>query len=142
MKAIYLLDTNIVSEFIKKQPDEQVLAFYEARKNFCAISAVTWQELTRGVKRMPEGRRKETVQNFIENFGENTEIIPYNKFSATICGEIQATAEHEGKSLPSYDSQIAATAISNGMVLVTHNTEDFKLMKEKNFLRLEDWFAA
>ena len=91
---------------------------------------------------MPEGRRKETVQNFIENFGENTEIIPYNKFSASICGEIQAAAGHEGKSLPSYDSQIAATAISNGMVLVTHNTEDFKFMKEKNFLRLEDWFAA
>ena len=140
MKAIYLLDTNIVSEFIKKQPDEQVLAFYEARKNFCAISAVTWQELTRGVEDNEKCiQRKE---NFIENFGENTEIIPYNKFSASICGEIQAAAEHEGKSLPSYDSQIAATAISNGMVLVTRNTEDFKFMKEKNFLRLEDWFTA
>ena len=41
-----------------------------------------------------------------------------------------------------YDSQIAATAISNGMVLVTHNTADFEPMKEKSFLRMEDWFLA
>ena len=44
MKKIYLLDTNIISEFSKERPNQNVIALYEARKNFCAISAITWQE--------------------------------------------------------------------------------------------------
>ena len=142
MKKTYLLDTNIVSEFSKANPNPQVLEFYQARKNLCAISAITWQELTRGVSRLPEGKRKATLQSFIENFEANTEVISYDKFASQICGEMQANAETEGHTLPFYDSQIAATAISNGMVLVTHNIADFEPMREKSFLRVEDWFTA
>jgi len=43
MNKIYLLDTNIVSEFSKERPNQNVIALYEARKKMCAISAVTWQ---------------------------------------------------------------------------------------------------
>lgn len=142
MKKIYLLDTNIVSEFTKKTPNEQVLSLYDAQKNYCAIASITWQELIRGVNRMPEGKRRTRIQNFIDELENNIEVIPYDKFSAQICGEIQANAEKDGKSLPSYDSQIAATAVSNGMVLVTHNLADFAPIKEKSFLRVEDWFSA
>ena len=142
MKKTYLLDTNIVSEFSKANPNPQVLEFYQARKNLCAISAITWQELTRGVSRLPEGKRKATLQSFIENFEANTEVISYDKFASQICGEMQSNAEKEGHTLPFYDSQIAATAISNGMVLVTHNIADFEQMREKSFLRVEDWFTA
>ena len=70
------------------------------------------------------------------------EIIPYDEFSAQICGELQASAETAGSKLSYYDSQIGAAAISNGMVLVTHNTADFEFMKEKAFLHVEDWFTA
>ena len=141
MKKTYLLDTNIVSEFAKERPDEQVIELYKARKDLCAISAITWQELTRGVERMPEGRRKQYIQGCIKDFEESFEVIPYDKFSAQLCGEMQAKAEKEGKTLPFYDSQIAATAISNGMVLVTHNTADFAHLRENCFLRMEDWFS-
>ena len=142
MKKTYLLDTNIVSEFSKENPNKQVLTFYEARRDMCAISAVTWQELQRGVTRLPESRKKKYLEFCLEKYDECFEVIPYDKFSASICGELQANAEKEGKPIPSYDSQIAATAISNGMILVTHNTADFEPMKEKAFLRLEDWFTA
>ncbi len=142
MKKTYLLDTNIVSEFVKERPNEQVMAFYIARKNLCAISSVTWQELTRGVARMPESKRKNTLESFINDLDLNMEVISFDKFSAQICGEIQAAAEKEGKTVPYYDSQIAATAVSNGMVLVTHNVSDFEQFKERSFLHVEDWFTA
>ena len=142
MKKTYLLDTNIVSEFVKKAPSQQVLALYHARQNLCAISAITWQELLRGIRRMPDGKRKDNLQTFISSFEKNVEVIAYDKFAAGICGEIQSDAEKIGKPLPSYDSQIAATAISNGMILVTRNTQDFSFKKENNYLRLEDWFTA
>ena len=142
MEKTYLLDTNIVSEFVKQAPNDRVIDLYFARKHLCSIAAITWQELTRGVNRMPEGKRRLRIQNFIDSLEENIEVLPYDKFSAQICGEIQARAEKEGKSLPSYDSQIAATAISRGMILVTHNTADFESIKETAFLRVEDWFSA
>lgn len=142
MKKIYLLDTNIVSEFSKERPNEQVLDYYNVRKDYCAISSVTWQELIYGLSRMPEGRKKEYIRKCLDLYKRDLEIIPYDEFAASICGEVQSSAEQAGKKLPYCDSQIAATAISNGMILVTHNTEDFSYMEEKTFLRMEDWFAA
>lgn len=142
MKKTYLLDTNIVSEFVKERPDAQVIDFYNARKDLCAISSITWQEIIRGVSRMPEGKRKNTLKSFVNDLDLNMDVISFDKFSAQICGEIQAAAEKNGKPVPYYDSQIAATAVSNGMVLVTHNTSDFEQFKEKSFLRVEDWFTA
>ncbi len=141
MKKTYLLDTNIVSEFSKERPDEQVIELYGLRSDLCAVSSITWQELSRGVERLPDGKRRNTLQDFMQNLEKNIEVIPYDKFSAQLCGEMQARAEKEGKPLPFYDSQIAATAISNGMVLVTHNTADFEHLREKCFLRMEDWFS-
>lgn len=142
MNKVYLLDTNIISEFSKDQPDKNVLAFYKARKNQCAMSAVTWQELVYGISKMPDGKRKNTLSSFIENLKENMEIIPYDDFSADICGKSLGSFEKKGRPLPYSDTQIAATAIANGMVLVTHNTEDFADLAERTFLRMEDWFSA
>lgn len=142
MNKIYLLDTNIVSEFSKKRPNQNVIALYEARKNMCAISAVTWQELTYGVSKMPEGNRKDSISAFTEDLKNNFEIIPYDEFSANICGQLLGTCEKCGKILPYGDTQIAATAIANGMVLVTRNGSDFSEATERSFLRVEDWFSA
>ena len=93
MKKTYLLDTNIVSEFVKERPDEQVINFYNTRKDLCAISSVTWQEIIRGVSKMPEGKRKNTLKSFVNDLDLNMEVITFDKFSAQICGEIQAAAE-------------------------------------------------
>ena len=142
MNKVYLLDTNIVSEFSKERPNQNVIALYEARKNLCAISAVTWQELIYGVSKMPEGKRKDSISAFTEDLKNNFEIIPYDEFSANICGQLLGTCEKCGKILPYGDTQIAATAIANGMVLVTRNVSDFSEATERSFLRVEDWFSA
>ena len=142
MNKVYLLDTNIVSEFSKEKPNPKVLALYEARKSLCAISSITWQELVYGVTRMPEGHRKNSISVFIENLKNNITIIPYDEFSASICGQAMGQFSKNGRPLPISDTQIAATAMSNGMVLVTHNTADFQEFAEKSFLRMEDWFVA
>ena len=142
MKKIYLLDTNIISEFSKERPNQNVIALYEARKNFCAISAITWQELIYGLERMPDGKRKTYIEECLVEYKEEFEIIPYDDFAAGICGQLSGKCPKEGKSLPYYDTQIAATAIANGMVLVTHNTTDFAEAAERSFLRMEDWFSV
>lgn len=140
MKKAYLLDTNIVSEFSKARPNENVLQLYGMRKNLCAISSITWQELVHGVSKMADGRRKEIISNFIQNLKNNMEIIPYDEFSAKICGEIFSMGEKDGTVHPYSDTQIAATAIANGMVLVTRNTADFQSIAQNSFLQMENWF--
>ena len=140
MNKVYLLDTNIVSEFTKEYPNQNVLALYEARKNMCAISATSFQELVYGAEKMPDGKRKNSIVNFVENLRNNIEIIPYDGFAAEICGQLSGQCAKEGNPLPYCDTQIAATAIANGMVLVTHNTADFEEAAERSFLRVEDWF--
>ena len=75
MKKVYLLDTNIVSEFSKEKPNQQVVDLYEKRKEICAISSITWQELSRGVERMSEGKRKSTIRGFLANFEQNIEDL-------------------------------------------------------------------
>lgn len=142
MKKIYLLDTNIISEFSKERPNQNVIALYEARKNFCAISAITWQELIYGLERMPDGKRKTYIEECLVEYKEEFEIIPYDDFAAGICGQFSGKCSKEGRSLPYCDTQIAATAIANGMVLVTHNTTDFAEASERSFLRVEDWFSV
>ena len=142
MKKIYLLDTNIISEFSKERPNQNVIALYEARKNFCAISAITWQELIYGLERMPDGKRKTYIEECLVEYKEEFEIIPYDDFAAGICGQPSGKCSKEGRSLPYCDTQIAATAIANGMVLVTHNTTDFAEAAERSFLRMEDWFSV
>lgn len=140
MKKVYLLDTNIVSEFSRERPNYKVIEKYERLKELCAISAITLQELTFGVTKMPEGKRRNSIFNFLENLKNNVEIIPYDGFAAEICGQLCGRSELDGKTLPYLDSQIAATAIANGMVLVTHNVADFEEASERSFLRVEDWF--
>ena len=111
MKKTYLLDTNIVSEFTKERPDEQVIDFYNARRELCAISSITWQEIVRGISRMPEGKRKNNLKSFLNDLDLNMDVISFDKFSAQICGEIQAAAE---KALEKQIKSIVAEARALG----------------------------
>ena len=90
---------------------------------------------------MPDGKRKNSIENFISLLKENTEIIAYDDFAADICGKLLGEGSAQGKPLPYCDTQIAATAIANGMVLVTRNVSDFTVVKERSFLKVEDWFS-
>ena len=72
---------------------------------------------------------------------ESYEILPYDDFAAKICGEIRAKCKKEGTPAPFYDSQIAATAIANGMILVTHNTGDFEALRKNSMLKVQDWWG-
>ena len=140
MKPVYLLDTNVISEFAKPKPNQNVLKMLQAHEDMCAICATVWQETVHGYERLPDGKRKDAIWNSMQDIKESYEIIPYDSFASQICGEIRARCETIGKPAPKYDSQIAATAIANGMILVTHNTADYEVLQEVSMLKVEDWW--
>lgn len=139
MKAIYLLDTNVISEFTKKIPNEHALERYYANETRCAIPAVVWQELIYGLEKMPEDKRRCIVADAIENLRSNMDIIPYDAFAAGICGELLARCDAAGTPSSYADTQIAATAVANNMILVTHNERDFAALCKISMLKIEDW---
>ena len=88
---------------------------------------LTFGELFKGIARLPESRKKVQLQKWIEldlrqRFAHRTLNVGFE--IASLAGQIQGTSESEGTSLPVIDSLIAATAIQNGMAVVTRNVGD------------------
>ena len=130
MKKLYLLDTNVISEMTKKIPNSSIIKKMDENDGLCAICSTVWQESVYGLNLLPDGKRKEMISDMIDAIKESYEIIPYDSFASQICGEIRAKCQKNGNPVPRFDSQIAATAIANNMILVTHNTKDFEVIAE------------
>ena len=137
-KVIYLLDTNIISEPIKKQPSSNVMNALERHQGLWATSSIVWRELYYGWKRLPDSKKKKEVGLYIERLGSSSlEILPFDRNAAEWLGQERGRLEKAGLT-PSYvDSEIAAIAVTRKLTLVTRNLEDFKNFAE---LQLENWF--
>jgi predicted nucleic acid-binding protein len=141
MKKFYLLDTNVISEIRKPSPNQNVVFKFMKNKNFSDISAITWAESLTGLKRMPEGKKKEALSTFYnEIIYEQFEIIPFDQHAATIYSNLYLKLESIGNLPPEFDLQIASIAIANNMILVTRNTKDFAQISSVSNLMLENWW--
>lgn len=140
MNYLYLLDSNIISEFSKSVPNEKVIAQFRCKERNCAISAITLQEMQLGLELLPEGKRKDQVRGFLELVKRKFAVIPYESSAAVIYGNIIAKSQKLGSPRPICDSQIAATALANNMILVTRNIRDFSPLQKICLLKLENWF--
>lgn len=91
------------------------------------MSAITIGEMRRGIERLPEGARKTALREWLSTLSKRMEgrILSFNASTAHVWGQLKATWERAGLTVPSIDSQIAATAHRHGLVLVTRNTTDF-----------------
>lgn len=138
MRPIYLLDTNIISEIYKKNPDPKVYNAVKEHISLSAVSSVSWHEMLYGMKRKTEGKSKDLLSDFLMNFVDtNFEKIPYDEHAAFIHSELRVALEQHGILIPYADFQIACIAKANNMILVTRNTRDFEKIPG---LMLENWF--
>lgn len=121
----YLLDTNVVSETRRRQPDPKVMRWLEASgPDAHFVSVLTLGEITKGIvqrrQRDPEGadRLARWLSGLRELFTER--ILAVCDAEATCWGDLAGQAE-----LPVIDGLIAATALVHDLTLVTRNTRDF-----------------
>ena len=140
MGLSYLLDTNIISEPTKQIPNPNVLQKLAQHNGQYAISSITWHELNYGVDRMPDGKKKRLLQQYLYMLEKNQlPILPYDKTAARWLAQERHRLVASGKTPAKEDSEIAAIAVSNKLILATRNTSDFELFKD---LILENWFLA
>ena len=139
----YLLDSNIISEIIKREPDFNVIKKIAEHNSDCAICAPVWQELLFGLYRLPDGLNKKYLEKFLkDDVRENFKIKNYSEKAADIQADLRSKLEKLGKPTQKDDSQIAAIALANHMVLVTRNTKHFAAIQEVSELKVENWFEA
>lgn len=140
-KYNYLLDSNVISEIIKPEPSLSVIKKLAEHASDCAISVTTWHELIFGVEQLENSYRKTELQKFIQDdVKQSFEIIPYIAEVAKIHAEIRAKLKKDRFPLSFADSQIAAIAISNNMILSTRNTKDFIQIAKYFPLMIENWW--
>jgi tRNA(fMet)-specific endonuclease VapC len=135
MAVRYLLDTNTASYVIKgnfPRVRERLLKVPMAE---VGISLVTEAELRFGVARLPDAVKLKTV---IEEFLLRVESLPWASAAAQHYARIRATLEREGEPMGNLDMMIAAQAMANDAVLVTHDRV-FRRVRE---LKVEDWTKA
>ena len=123
----FLLDTNVVSEAIKPDPDPRVTEFLRDRHDRLWLSVVVLYEMEYGVHLLPRGRRRLAVANLIAGIVTNYEnrILPLNREAAQQAAMLRARARRAGGPGQTADALIAGTAAANELVVATRDTGDF-----------------
>ena len=128
----YLLDTNIISEFISKVPNEKVLNFIDSIDE-CDIylSVITIGEIKVGIEKLNRETHHKKI-DILLNWLENDllqrfqgRILEIDIDTILKWSEITAKLQKIGKPMPIMDSLIAATCLTNKFILITRNSKDF-----------------
>lgn len=136
----YLLDTNIVTEPLKQNPNQNVLHYFQQHQNLLAIAAPVWHELWFGCYRLPPSRRRNAIENYLHNTVARTmPIMPYDTKAAEWYAAERARLTNIGTPTPFADGQIAAVAAVNNLILVTNNVADYAKFQG---LQIENWFIV
>lgn len=124
-----LLDTNVVSELMRKFPDSEVVAWaagHPAEHLF--FPAIAEAELRYGAAILPQGRRRDTLVSDIEKMlraAFDNRILPFDSDAARAYASIAARRRAAGRPVKPADCQIAAIASARGMAVATRNVRDF-----------------
>ena len=124
----YLLDTCVISELIRAEPSPKVMEWIDGQdEENLYLCVITLGEVEKGISKLAEGRKKMQLQAWLadelmERF--NGRIFGITAEVARCWGTMLGESEKQGRSIPVIDALIAATAITNGLIVVTRNTAD------------------
>jgi len=126
---MFVLDTNVVSELMKKSPHQNVSAWVNSRHaGELYTTAITVAEVLYGIRRLPHGSRRDLLETTARAvFGSfQSHIWAFDANAATIYAEIVANRERAGPPISGFDAQIGAICRSHAAALATRNVDDFQ----------------
>lgn len=125
----FLVDTNVLSEPRKHKPKTAVIDWLRAREPNLYTSAVVIGEIAWGIARLPKGKKRHELTRWLHDGvipRMEGRILRFDTRVALEWGNLQASLETSGRSMPWRDSVIAATARRHGLALATRNVKDFR----------------
>jgi toxin FitB len=125
---LILVDTNVISQLMRAQAPQIVLKWIKANEREILISTVALGEMSVGVSRLPDGRKKEDLRYLfdclIDRFAD--QFVVYGVREAEIYGQVISHALALGAPMSIPDGMIAASAKVLRIPLATRNTKDFQ----------------
>ncbi|HEY2536362.1 MAG TPA: type II toxin-antitoxin system VapC family toxin [Solirubrobacteraceae bacterium] len=125
-----LLDTNVLSELIRREPNEGVVGWLDSLDaSEVATTAITAAELLYGAARLPRGRRKQRLSQAIDELIEEDldgRVEPFDVTAAAHYAALVSDRDALGRPISVADAQIAAIARKLRATLATRNTDDFE----------------
>lgn len=126
----YLLDTCVLSECARRNPDARLVAWLEATApgNDFYVSAITVGEIAEGIESLPDNDSRKArlsvwfEREILENYRDR--IVDFDREAALAWGRIKGATHRAGFVRPDLDAQIAATALAHGMTVATRNVSD------------------
>ncbi|WP_291792023.1 type II toxin-antitoxin system VapC family toxin [Brevibacterium sp.] len=126
-----ILDTDVVSEVLRPQPDPHVVAWLESLIGEVAVSAITVAELLAGVRRMPEGRRRAVmtsrIEAVVESYRDGRAVLSFDDRAAGCHADVLVARERTGRPISTADAQIAAICLAHDATCATHDVKGFAL---------------
>lgn len=123
----WLIDTDILSERTRKNPNPDVLRWLEEHASECYTSSHVIGELQAGISSLADGAKQRSLQQWLNRLIEAMEgrILNFNTTVATVWGRQEAEFSTKSCPMPMPDSFIAATARRHNLTIVTRNIADY-----------------
>ncbi len=134
MTSLYMLDTNMVSHIIKRQP-QAIARLLEVPMHSVCISAVTAGELAFGLAKRPQAL---ALRDAVNEFLRRVEVMPWDAAVAQTYGTLRAALYKKGTPLAALDLQIAAHALHVNATLVSND----RVFAQVGLLVVDDWLKA
>lgn len=126
----FLLDTNVVSEWMKPRPNPGVVTWLaEADEDRTYLSVITLTELRYGIDRLPPGARRKKLEQWLQDempLRFEGRILTIDVTIAHECGRILSQSETLGRKMEVMDGFVAATAVIHDLAVVTRNVSHFE----------------
>lgn len=125
-----LLDTKVVSEPLRPEPNVRVINWLDAQLlETLYLSAMTVAELRAGVALMPAGQRRDKLNGYLEKsvlppFAGR--VLAFDLACTNAYAQVLATARRAGSGIGTADALIAAVAAANGLIVATRDTSPFE----------------
>jgi len=137
-EPVYLLDTNILSEFVKKKPNRGLMdKIKEVEPSLIFTSSVTVMEMRFGASNREDGLH--FWKRLQDEIFSRVSILGFNEHEALICGDILSKLTRKGTPIGIEDAMIGSIAISNRCTIVTANTRHFERLPG---LKIENWLSV
>jgi len=137
----YLLDTNIISNVVKPQPSESLLAWMSTQRDEdLFIASLTVAEIRRGILEKPRGKKRDALDKWFSG-SEGPQalfagrILSFDDKAGLIWARLMAEGKAAGRPRSGLDMIIAAVAGANECMVVTDNEKDFAGLQVVNPMR-------
>ena len=122
----FLVDSNVLSEVTKPEPDEGVVVWLKDNEEELAVDPIVIGELRTGILCLPSGARRKRLEEWFQRVAGSLHCLSWDFETGMRWAQLLANLRKAGLAMPLKDSLSAASALQHGLTVATRNERDFR----------------